>query len=166
MAIENKPAVETATGCKKCHRDSFLRMLHLLRNFPDERAAAGHLKAEYGDQPFIESELKWRRFIIENYAGKVDEWGNRMPLWLAFAKSKAIVTKTPTGFHMKPKLANAPTPDEIRDAFRSPKGNRMNWTDQELRAYLTRRGVSANSTDKIAEKVSEKAFQAQVKEMA
>jgi hypothetical protein len=42
----------------------------------------------------------------------------------------------------------------------------MNWTEQELKAYLSRRGVSADSTRKIAEKVSEKAFQAQVKEMA
>ena len=42
----------------------------------------------------------------------------------------------------------------------------MNWTEQELRAYLTRRGVSPEETRKITEKVSEKAFQAQVKEMA
>ena len=42
----------------------------------------------------------------------------------------------------------------------------MNWTEEELRSYLTRRGVSPDSTRKIAAKVSEKAFQAQVKEMA
>ena len=118
MSFKNKSPEFVPARCAECSREPFYRMLHLLK-FPDERSAAAHLQMEFGTSRqadgFIDSELKWRRFIIDKYSNHVDSEGNKMPVWLAFAMSKAKVTRLPRGWRIVPRPPNEPTPSEIRE---------------------------------------------------
>lgn len=99
--------------CLYCHGDPFMRTIHLLK-IKAEDVVAAHLKQEFPregekDDGFIKSELVHWGSIRRMFDNPVDDDGSRIPVWLAWAKAHAVVTRTSTGWHFAPKYRPNPS---------------------------------------------------------